>query len=65
MAVVATGGVDDVAPETHEVPVFAAKIERHRRSLGMLQDAIPGSRLVELLQFELETLDELPPPSEG
>jgi hypothetical protein len=31
----------------------------------MLQDAIPGSRLVELLQFELETLDELPPPSEG
>jgi (p)ppGpp synthase/HD superfamily hydrolase len=42
-----------------------AKIERHRRSLGMLQDAIPGSRLVELLQFELETLDELPPPSEG
>jgi (p)ppGpp synthase/HD superfamily hydrolase len=49
-------------PSRHQLQ---AKIERHRRSLGMLQDAIPGSRLVELLQFELETLDELPPPSEG
>jgi hypothetical protein len=42
-----------------------AKIDRHQRSLEMLEDAIPGSRLVELLEFELETLDELPPPSEG
>jgi (p)ppGpp synthase/HD superfamily hydrolase len=42
-----------------------AKIDRHGRSLEMLEEAIPGSRLVELLQFELEALDELPPSSEG
>ena len=38
-----------------------SKIDRHRHSLEMLDETIPGSRLVELLQFELEALDELPP----
>jgi (p)ppGpp synthase/HD superfamily hydrolase len=38
-----------------------AKRERYRRSLEMLDETIPGSRLVELLRFEIEALDELPP----
>lgn len=38
-----------------------AKRRRYLKSLAMLEGAIPGSRLVELLRFELETLDELPP----
>jgi (p)ppGpp synthase/HD superfamily hydrolase len=37
------------------------KLERHKASLAMLDDTIPGSRLVELLRFEIEALDELPP----
>jgi (p)ppGpp synthase/HD superfamily hydrolase len=37
------------------------KLERHRVSLAMLERTIPGSRLVELLRFEIEALDELPP----
>ncbi|HKH15762.1 MAG TPA: HD domain-containing protein [Solirubrobacterales bacterium] len=39
------------------------KRERYRKSLAMLEEAIPGSRLVELLRFELEALDKLPPES--
>jgi hypothetical protein len=39
----------------------AVKHERHRRSLEMLEDVMPGSRLTELLRFELETLETLPP----
>ena len=31
------------------------------RSLAMLDASIPGSRLVELLRFEIEALDEMPP----
>jgi hypothetical protein len=27
----------------------------------MLDEAIPGSRLVEVLRFEIEALDQLPP----
>ena len=38
-----------------------AKFRRYRRSLAMLEGAIPGSRLVELLRFELEALEKLPP----
>jgi (p)ppGpp synthase/HD superfamily hydrolase len=34
---------------------------RYRRSLGMLEDAIPDERVVELLRFELEALETLPP----
>jgi (p)ppGpp synthase/HD superfamily hydrolase len=37
------------------------KLARHRASLAMLDRAIPGSRIVELLRFEIEALDELPP----
>lgn len=40
---------------------FAVKIRRHRESLAMLEEATPGGPLVELLRFELETFDELPP----
>jgi hypothetical protein len=43
----------------------AVKRERYRKALAMLEDAIPGSRLVELLRFELEALDKLPPASGG
>jgi (p)ppGpp synthase/HD superfamily hydrolase len=39
------------------------KLRRHRRSLEMLEQRIPGSRVVELLRFELEALERLPPPA--
>lgn len=42
----------------------AVKLARHRKSLAMLEETIPGSRLVELLRFELEALDELPPATD-
>ena len=41
------------------------KLRRHRESLRMLEETIPGSRLVELLRFEIETLSELPPEERG
>ena len=37
------------------------KLRRHRKSLEMLEQTIPGSRLLELLRFELEALETLPP----
>jgi (p)ppGpp synthase/HD superfamily hydrolase len=37
------------------------KFARHRESLAMLEAVIPGSRLVELLRYEIEALSELPP----
>jgi (p)ppGpp synthase/HD superfamily hydrolase len=37
------------------------RIRRHRRSLEMLEETMPGSVLVEDLRFELETLEQLPP----
>ena len=37
------------------------KLDRHRASLVMLDETMPESRLVELLRFEIEALDELPP----
>jgi (p)ppGpp synthase/HD superfamily hydrolase len=37
------------------------KLRRYRSSLDMLEHAIPGSRIVELLRFELEALEQLPP----
>ena len=43
----------------------AGKMERHRRSLEVLDATIPGSRLVEALRFELEALNELPPEPGG
>lgn len=45
-------------PDDSEIEL---RLERYRRSLGMLEDRIPGSRLVELLRFELEALQALPP----
>ena len=37
------------------------KLQRHRESLDMLEQTMPGSRLVEVLRFEIEALSELPP----
>jgi (p)ppGpp synthase/HD superfamily hydrolase len=37
------------------------KLARHRESLAMLEETIPGSRLVEVLRYEIEALSELPP----
>jgi (p)ppGpp synthase/HD superfamily hydrolase len=41
--------------------VIEVKQRRYRRSLAMLEEVIPNSRLVELLRFELEALETLPP----
>lgn len=41
------------------------KIRRHRESLAMLEQITPGGALVELLRFELEAFDELPPTARG
>ena len=41
------------------------KLDRHRRSLDMLETAIPGSRLVEVLRFEIEALERLPPAADS
>lgn len=46
-------------------PEIEQRLHRYRSSLSMLEDQIPGSRLVELLRFELEALEELPPQSAG
>jgi hypothetical protein len=40
-------------------------LSRHRASLVMLEDTIPGTRLVDLLRFEVEALEELPPRAEA
>jgi (p)ppGpp synthase/HD superfamily hydrolase len=37
------------------------KLGRYRKSLAMLDQTIPGSRVAELLRFELEALETLPP----
>jgi (p)ppGpp synthase/HD superfamily hydrolase len=37
------------------------KLRRYRKSLGMLEQATPVSPLVELLRFEVEALETLPP----
>ena len=37
------------------------KLRRYRKSLTMLEDTIPGNRLVRLLRFELDALEEFPP----
>jgi hypothetical protein len=38
---------------------------RYRESLTMLEQVLPDSRLVELLRFELEALERLPPEPEA
>jgi hypothetical protein len=42
-----------------------ARLNRYRRSLDMLEQAIPGSRLVEALRFEIEAIERLPPATTG
>jgi (p)ppGpp synthase/HD superfamily hydrolase len=37
------------------------KFARHRESLAMLEETIPGNRLVAVLRYEIEALSELPP----
>jgi (p)ppGpp synthase/HD superfamily hydrolase len=37
------------------------KLGRYRKSLEILDQTIPGSRVAELLRFELEALETLPP----
>jgi hypothetical protein len=41
------------------------KLERYRKSLAMLEETVPESRIVELLRFELEALGEFPPQSDA
>ena len=48
----ARGGSHDEAGVKHA---------RYRRALEMLDETIPGSRVVEVLRFELELLEQLPP----
>lgn len=38
-----------------------AKRDHYRKCLAMLEETIPGSRIVALLRFELEVLEKLPP----
>ncbi len=37
------------------------KLRRHRKTLAMLEQEAPDSRIAELLRFELEALEALPP----
>jgi (p)ppGpp synthase/HD superfamily hydrolase len=37
------------------------KLRRYRESLAMVEQTMPNSRLTELLRFELEALERLPP----
>jgi hypothetical protein len=39
----------------------SVKLRRYRKSLAMLEREIPDTRVVELLRFELEALESLPP----
>jgi (p)ppGpp synthase/HD superfamily hydrolase len=50
---IGNGRIDPAEAET--------KLRRYRQGLEMLEDVIPGSRLVEILRFELESLQSLPP----
>ena len=38
-----------------------AKLRHYQASLEMLEEVMPGSHLVELLRFELEALEQIPP----
>jgi (p)ppGpp synthase/HD superfamily hydrolase len=40
-----------------------AKLRRHHKSLLMLEQELPGNRLVRLLEWELESLEAFPPRS--
>jgi len=41
------------------------KLRHYRSSLEMLESVMPDSRLVELLRFELEALEQIPPRLPG
>ena len=41
-------------------PQIELRLHRYRKSLEMLEDQAPGSRLTELLRFELEAIEKLP-----
>jgi (p)ppGpp synthase/HD superfamily hydrolase len=43
----------------------AVRMRRYRKSLEMLEQAMPSDRVVELLRFELEALENLPPEPGG
>lgn len=49
------------------LPATRAEVKenRYRKALEMLEQAMPGHRLVEQLRFEVEALDQLPPGSNG
>jgi (p)ppGpp synthase/HD superfamily hydrolase len=42
-------------------PEIATKLQRYRKSLAMLEERLPGNRLVDVLRFEIEALEQLPP----
>jgi (p)ppGpp synthase/HD superfamily hydrolase len=42
-----------------------AKRNHYRKCLAVLEETIPGSRIVELLRFELEVLEKLPPQGDA
>jgi (p)ppGpp synthase/HD superfamily hydrolase len=50
--------VAEIVATLSEIP---AKREHYERSLTMLEQVIPSSRIVEVLRFELEELAALPP----
>jgi hypothetical protein len=43
----------------------AVRLDRYRKSLEMLEQTIPNARVVKLLRFELEALENLPPEPPG
>lgn len=42
-------------------PDAKTKLNRHQKSLHMLEQTVPDSRLIQLLRFELDALQQLPP----
>jgi (p)ppGpp synthase/HD superfamily hydrolase len=44
-----------------EAEEVARKLRHYEKCLAMLEEVIPGSRVVELLRFEIEAFEELPP----
>ena len=53
LRVLIANGMDPEAAQT--------KLRRYRKSLTMVEQALPNSALSELLRFELEALERLPP----
>jgi hypothetical protein len=39
----------------------ALRLDLYAKALEMLEEESPGSRLTQLLRFELETIEQLPP----